>query len=191
MIACFCLWVVYYGLHSFLASQPVKDWFHLRLGKHFLWYRLGYNGMAILSFAAVWLFQRQLNAQVLWESPNWMMGLAGSLFLAGAWVAFLGLRQYDLGAFMGIRPILAPSSHELAQDGVHQWVRHPLYSGATLILLAYLSYSPSLPHLIFVGVSLGYLVVGIHWEEQKLIAEFGDEYRAYRRRVKALIPFVY
>jgi protein-S-isoprenylcysteine O-methyltransferase Ste14 len=35
-----------------------------------------------------------------------------------------------------------------------------------------------------------YILVGVALEERDLVATFGDEYRAYRKRVAMLIPFM-
>lgn len=191
MIGLLLAWIGFYGLHSLLASQVVKDWAQTWLGAHYRWYRLGYNVLALGTFLAVVGYQRQLPDQPLWTNAWWVYGIALVLLLAGGWVAMLGGLQYDLGAFAGTSPPRPDPSASLVQKGVHRWVRHPLYSGVVLILLAYLIAFPSLNHLLMVGLSFGYLIVGIYWEEKKLIAEFGDTYREYRQEVKALIPFVW
>jgi methanethiol S-methyltransferase len=42
--------------------------------------------------------------------------------------------------------------------------------------------------MLAVGITFLYLPIGIHLEEGKLIAVFGEEYRKYREEVPALIP---
>lgn len=44
-------------------------------------------------------------------------------------------------------------------------------------------------HLLFAVVTTAYIFVGILLEEHDLTQLFGDEYRHYRQRVSALIPF--
>ena len=44
----------------------------------------------------------------------------------------------------------------------------------------------------FAIISTGYLMMAIPWEERGLVATFGQEYQAYRRKVKTrMIPWVY
>lgn len=43
--------------------------------------------------------------------------------------------------------------------------------------------------LLSAGAITSYLLLGSRLEESKLIAEYGDAYRDYRRRVPALFPW--
>ncbi len=45
---------------------------------------------------------------------------------------------------------------------------------------------------IIVNIILtAYLVIGTLLEERKLVREFGEEYRAYQKRVSMFIPFLW
>jgi protein-S-isoprenylcysteine O-methyltransferase Ste14 len=46
--------------------------------------------------------------------------------------------------------------------------------------------------LAFAAITTGYLMVAVPWEERALVNTFGDEYRAYQRRIRwRIVPYVY
>lgn len=78
----------------------------------------------------------------------------------------------------------APSS-AIVSDGLYRFSRNPMYVGMTVVMLglALILSSPSSLLMVAVGV----LVIDrfvIRREEAYLEGKFGDEYRAYRRRVR-------
>jgi len=74
----------------------------------------------------------------------------------------------------------------LRVDGLHRYVRHPLYSAVFLVLWGAV-WSPLGLMTAFFGSI--YLVIGAWLEERRLIARYGDDYAAYRARVPAFIPW--
>jgi len=80
--------------------------------------------------------------------------------------------------------------HELIRTGPYRFVRHPIYTGLLVMCLGSAIEIGRLRGL------LGLLAVGIgFWiklkqEERLMMRHFPDEYRVYRRQVKALVPFV-
>lgn len=81
--------------------------------------------------------------------------------------------------------------HQLIRGGPYAVVRHPIYSGLALAPLGTAVFYTR------VGCLLGVALAVIGWrlksptEEAFMEREFGAEYAAYKRRVKAPIPLVW
>ncbi len=82
-------------------------------------------------------------------------------------------------------------SHELVLRGPYAYVRHPIYSGITLAVAGTALAVGEVRALLALGVIL--VAWRIKWpvEERFMVDQFGDGYRDYRRRVKALIPGIW
>ena len=90
---------------------------------------------------------------------------------------------------MGYRRIRAKASRRLVQSGPYRLMRHPGYAALVLavfgLCLGYSSLIGLVAGLVLWGPGLAYRM---KVEEQPLIERFGDEYRAYARRTKQIIP---
>ncbi len=102
---------------------------------------------------------------------------------------------HALGSFdaFGLRPIKAHIRGQSDQPflfairGPYRWVRHPLYFGVLVLIWA----SPDLTadRLLFNVLWTAWIVVGTILEETDLLADFGDVYLDYQRKVPMLIPW--
>lgn len=69
---------------------------------------------------------------------------------------------------------------------LYRWVRHPLYLG--FILAFWSAATMSLGHLLFAGLTTGWMLLAIQLEERDLMRFHGEAYRKYRERVRMLVP---
>ena len=95
--------------------------------------------------------------------------------------------QTDLLSFVGLRQLSQEErAGELVTTGLYRLVRHPLYTFSLLILWL----SPSVTvnsFIVYLSLTL-YVLIGIIFEEQKLLREFGQKYAHYKSMTPMLIP---
>ena len=185
LIFTIALWGI---LHSLLASMSFKSFVRRLLGDRFMkFYRLLYNIFAVISIAPVLYLMMSLPNRILYQVRvpwNYLM-LAGQalsvLFL------FVAVAQTDVLSFAGLRQIAKEEkTASLVTTGLYRSVRHPLYTFSLLIL--WLSPSMSLNSFTVYAALTIYVLVGIMFEERKLLGEFGQAYAEYRARTPMLLP---
>jgi len=77
--------------------------------------------------------------------------------------------------------------HQLVTHGPYRWVRHPLYSAGTVMVIC-LTLISGLWWLVLALVPLAVLLARTTKEEANLIAIFGEEYREYMARTGRFFP---
>jgi len=181
-----------FGLfHSLLARSPTNSPLRRTFGPYT---RLAYNLFAALHLAGVWMAGRWLFA----GTPDFALAdgfdyALDTAYLCG-WVLMLfGLAGYDSGRLGGTQQIrnhrkgvVEPEDEPLRTDGLHRFVRHPLYSAGFLILWGRVVDEFSLATAIW---GSAYLVIGTYFEERWLLNHYGQSYAEYRKRVPAFIPW--
>ncbi|MCB1487790.1 MAG: isoprenylcysteine carboxylmethyltransferase family protein [Bauldia sp.] len=82
--------------------------------------------------------------------------------------------------------------HTLIDTGLYAFVRHPMYSAFWLLAFAQAAllanWIAGLAGIVGWGI-LFFLRVGK--EEQLMVETFGDDYRAYMKRTKRVVPLIY
>ncbi len=180
-------------LHSTMISGLVRIYLHKRLGHAFRFYRLFFNLVSALTLIPVVLYASSLRTGPIFRWDGYMRIIQVFLLTTAALLFFLGASRYDAGQLLGFKQIRERTANteingagELDTSGVLSIVRHPWYLATILLIWArQLDISTILVNAILTF----YLIVGTYLEENKLIGEFGEEYRAYQRRVSMLIPF--
>jgi len=82
--------------------------------------------------------------------------------------------------------------HQIVRAGVYRLIRHPMYSSFWLWALAQAFLLPNAMAALSGLVAVAILFfTRIDHEERMLIEAFGDDYRAYMRETKRIIPGIY
>ncbi len=181
-------WVLYYAIHSILASTSVKVFFEKKLKQNFRYYRLSYSIFATITLVLLLYFQYSFRSAILMKSVIIKYVAMVLLVLPGLIIMFISIKKYFM-LLSGVRSIFTPlPASELKVNGIHRFVRHPLYSGTILFVWGLFFVFPFLNNFIAVVLLTAYVLIGISFEENKLIKEFGEKYEAYILNVPALFP---
>jgi protein-S-isoprenylcysteine O-methyltransferase Ste14 len=117
---------------------------------------------------------------------------------AAFWVGF-GVTLAGMALAIWARRRLGPlwaswidvkQDHRLVTDGPYRLLRHPIYAGIILAALGSGISDPDVGSVAGVSLIAVGFVVKLRREERFMAAEFGDEWRAWRARTWALVPFV-
>ncbi len=187
LLAC----AAYGALHSLLAARGAKEWAARRWGEAGArYYRLVFNLTGGVTLLPVFFLSWRLPDAPLYRIPAPWVAVTGLVQLAAVLGLLVGVRQTGALEFLGLDafwPALPARPAGLVRDGLYRWVRHPLYTCG--LLLVWLT--PVMTwNLLALALGLtGYILVGIQFEERKLLREYGAEYAEYRRRTPMLIPF--
>lgn len=177
-------------MHSLLAGIVVKQKMAKSLGGFFKYYRLYYTLFAFITLTALIIYQLKVFSPFLF-SPNaisYTMGL--SIGITGAIIMMVCIKKY-FNKLSGLKTLYADevqTGNALIVTGIHQHVRHPLYAGTFLFIWGLFILIPYTSLIISNFIITCYTLIGIRFEEEKLVTEFGSQYEEYKKRVPKIIP---
>lgn len=108
--------------------------------------------------------------------------------LCAAGIGFAIWARLSLGDNWGM-PMTLREQPELVTRGPYAFVRHPIYTGMTFAMLGTALVVP--PYWALVVACCVYFGFGARREEKDMLAQFPEQYAAYRRRTKMFFPFLF
>lgn len=190
------LWILLTGLiygiiHSAFASVPVKNWMAAQFGLgnpklYRLFYVMQSSLFSVIYLSLVFI----LPDRVIYIIPVPWLFVFLLIDLAAAFCAYLGLKQTGISSFLGLEFLFTRENslqtQSLNTGGFYRYVRHPVYFFSLILiwLLPIMSWNI----LAFNIGATAYLIIGSHYEERKLIQDFGQEYLDYQKQVPAFWP---
>lgn len=184
------LWIVYFFVHSLFAADRTKVFVQQIIPNYFHLYRLAYSSISILTLLPILYFIRLLPNINLFQGNSYVIIWGSISIIISILIGYKALSGYKTSDFLGLEQLKKnePTSSQLNTSGLNQYVRHPLYFAALFFIWgAWLMY-PTIALLVTNSIVCCYLIVGTKLEEQKLINEFGNAYKAYQNNVSMLIP---
>ncbi len=182
--------------HSVLASFKIKRKLADRFGSFMAYYRLFYNIISVVSFAAlIWLLPKP---DVIIYDLGFPFDLIIVIFQFSSLIGiFWAFRYISSREFLGINQVLRKwrgnydekqldERMTLVIEGPFKYMRHPIlfFSGLFLILRPVMS----LFYLTCLICIILYIYIGSFYEEKRLIEKFGDQYINYKKEVPGFFP---
>jgi len=169
--------------HSFLASQRCKRWAYA-YGLKEPRYRLLYSVFAVLSTLLWAWFVHQLPDMPLYQSSGLLWFGLVVLQVLGVLVALAAFLPIDGLIFLGLRKA-EEGMDPFIVSGIYRYLRHPMYAGVMLLLLAMPEQTSNGFH--FALVLCVYFIVGSRFEEARMLSEHPD-YAVYQASTPAFVP---
>ncbi len=181
--------LLFFVQHSGMIRKPFRRWLTGYVPEEYAGaiYSIA-SGVVLLIVILLW----QRSTQTIITPSGlfrWSLRAVFFLCLLGFYWGAKALRFFDP---LGLKPIFNrlrgrnPKPMPIAIAGPYRWVRHPLY--LFMILMIWACPDLTTDRLLFNFFWTAWIVVGSYFEEIDLIAEFGNDYRQYQKRVPMLIP---
>jgi protein-S-isoprenylcysteine O-methyltransferase Ste14 len=184
------LCLLFFIQHSAMVRRAFRDRLMPIVPHHYqgALYTLA-SGVVLIALVLLWQNSQRMLVALQGEWRWVAFGISFGALIGIVW-AMRALRSFDV---FGIRPILAHvrAVHErtmpLTIRGPYRWVRHPLYF--FILVLIWSCPDITTDRLLFNVLFTVWIVFGTRFEERDLVAEFGETYLSYQRRVPMLIPW--
>ena len=180
-----------WGISAFFVKQDVRGGGWQRF---WVFWVLRLAAAAIIIFAAVRLGRRigSPAAAVFFShplfTPTLILGWAGAL-LTAIGIGFAIWARVNLGRNWSSRPAVK-EQHELVTTGPYAYVRHPIYTGIMLAALGTALTTSIFGIVMLVFISIIF-ALRMNKEEKIMLELFPQQYPAYQKRTKRLVPFVW
>lgn len=189
--------LIWGAIHSLTASLTAKaiagKWFGARHANGF--YRLLYNAFSVITFIPLLFIAFLLPDQPLYSFPLWLVPITTFIQAIAVIAVLLAVFKVDAWQFIGLRQLLKwlensnrpDSPTTLIRSGMFAWMRHPIYffSIVAMWLMPVMTINLFTLYMCFTI----YFWVGSIFEERKLVAEFGEDYKQHQRTVPRIVPF--
>ena len=175
------IWIVFV-VYWFVSAIGVKQ--NIKGGS---WARSAVYRIALVVMVVA-LLQASSSWQVYAYRFNFDVQLAGTILCAIGIGIAIWARRY-LGRNWSGTPSIK-KDHELGTSGPYRFVRHPIYTGMFLALFGSALVAGVVWFVIFLVFTVMFFF-RIPVEERYMMQLFPDQYPAYKKRTKALIPFVW
>lgn len=180
--------VALFGIqHTIMADPMFKRWITRYIPTYYE--RPLYVAISTIALAFLMWQWRSIDGVVWQVDALWAQIIIWTLFASGWGMLFLSTFLIDHWHLFGLKQALGrdyDGAIKFVTPMLYKLVRHPMMTGIFISMWAIPTMT--IGHLVFSISMTFYLLVGIRFEEKKLVQELGSEYKQYQKSVPALIP---
>lgn len=143
-------------------------------------------------FLALLMWQWQPMPSVIWHVGGTAALSFYGVAATGCGLVLLATFLIDHFELFGLKQVWSnQNAHtmptpEFCTPFLYRFVRHPMQLGIAILFVA--TPHMTVGHMLFAVAMLGYIRIGLHFEERALVRQFGDQYRTYQQTVPMLLP---
>ena len=171
-------WVLFYSLHTALASGKLKRFLEARWPQEMKWYRLFYTLFSTLLFIGILVQALFLPNQQLLKTSPYLSYAGYMLATLGVVLTSRSLKEISFSSFLGLSRKDIKSTETLVIRGIY----------GKMSFLGYFLVSGTVGALIHLSCLAVYLPFGIYYEEKNLLKKYGSAYSDYPKSVPAIFP---
>ena len=180
--------VALFGIqHTIMADPIFKRWITRFIPEHYE--RPLFVAVSSLALAFLMWQWRSIDAVVWQVDAIWAQAVIWALFASGFVILFFATFLIDHWHLFGLRQALGrdyQGTIRFVTPSLYKLVRHPMMTG--IFIAVWAIPTMTVGHFIFAASMTTYLLVGIRFEEKKLVQELGSQYELYQKAVPALLP---
>jgi len=182
------LWILFAFFHSIFAWAKLKAQMQRLMKNYYSYYRIIYSGFALITLVLVLIYNFTLESITLWNVLLFELIFSITGITIGAFTIMIFAKKFFF-QLSGAHIFLQEEEPQmLIENSFYKHVRHPLYTATLLLTWSIFFLQPQLNNLISCLSITIYTLIGIGFEEKKLVREFGDAYIQYRNKTPMLIP---
>ena len=159
--------------------------------KKYKYYRVLYSFFAGTTLSLIIVYHLSIKTIMLWNVAPAEVIVSVTGIITGGFIMIFFAKKFFFELSGADVFIKTKRPATLIMKGLYNYVRHPLYTATLLLIWSIFFLHPSLSNLISGLCITIYTVIGIHYEEKKLISSFGESYIQYRSETPMLIPKLY
>jgi protein-S-isoprenylcysteine O-methyltransferase Ste14 len=175
------LWVAWGASWAIAARWASRPAARPAAKEEWLYWALVVAGSVLMGFN-FWTGQRGMEWMPFDTKEQILLVLA----LAGLGITWWA--RIHLGTLWSGR-VTRKEHHRIVKTGPYAIVRHPIYAGISLALIATALLRPGWAGIGGAALIIASFVIKYRLEERFLMEELGPEYKTYRKQVAALVPF--